>query len=51
MEMIISSTNNVNNLESDLMPFLQKEGKANFLIDKNFPWISDALTKLNTMID
>jgi hypothetical protein len=51
MDMIITSTNNVNNLESDLMPFLQKEGKANFLIDHKFPWIADALSKLNTMID
>jgi len=49
--MIISSTNNVNNLESDLMPFLQKEGKPNFLIDREFPWIADALKKLNTMVD
>ena len=49
--MIISSTNNVNNLESDLMPFLQKEGKSNFLIDESFPWISDAVVKLNTMLD
>ena len=32
MDMIISSTNNVNNLESDLMPFLAKEGKSNFPI-------------------
>ena len=49
--MIISSTNNVNNLESDLMPFLQKEGKANFSIDRDFPWIAEALHKLNTMVD
>jgi len=51
MDMIIASTNNVNNLECDLMPFLMKEGKPNFPIDKNFPWIENALSKLNVMID
>lgn len=50
MDMIIASTNNVNNLESDLMPFLQKEGKSNFKIDSNFPWIADATAKLDQMI-
>jgi len=50
MEKIIKSTNMVNNLESDLMPFLQKEGVPNFLISHEFPWIADAAQKLRDMI-
>ena len=38
------------NLESNLMPFLQKEVKPNFKMDHNFPWIQDAIKKLDTMI-
>lgn len=30
MDMIIKSTNNINDLECDLMPFLQKKGHPNF---------------------
>jgi hypothetical protein len=50
MDMIIESTNSVNNLESDLMPFLQKEGFPNFKINHEFPWIKDASGKLSSMI-
>jgi hypothetical protein len=50
MDKIIKSTNMVNNLESDLMPFLQKEGVPNFLISHEFPWIADAADKLKQMI-
>lgn len=42
MNMIISSTNQINDLESDLMPFLQKTGHPNFKIDSDFPWIKEA---------
>jgi hypothetical protein len=34
MEMVIDSTNSVNGLESDLMPFLQKNPNPNFKIDQ-----------------
>jgi len=33
MEWIIKSTNNINVLECDLMPFLQQKPHSNFLID------------------
>lgn len=49
--MIQESTNSMNNLESDLMPFLQKKGTPNFEIDKNFPWIRDATDDLESMIN
>ena len=49
MEMIIESTNQINDLESDLMPFLQKQGQSNFKIDSNFPWIKEATEKLNSL--
>lgn len=34
MKMIIQSTNKVNSLERDLMPFLEKDEKSNFKIDE-----------------
>jgi hypothetical protein len=51
MNMIIKSTNNINDLESDLMPFLQKQGKPNFKINSDFAWIKDANSKLSELID
>jgi hypothetical protein len=33
MDMVITSTNHINDLECDLMPFLQKIGYSNFKID------------------
>jgi hypothetical protein len=51
MEMVIDSTNSVNGLESDLMPFLQKKSNPNFQIDQNFPWIADANAHLSAMIE
>ena len=51
MDMMIKSTNQINDLESDLMPFLQKLGFPNFKIDKDFSWIKEALEKLNFMLD
>jgi hypothetical protein len=51
MDMIIKSTNSVNDLESDLIPFIYKKGYANFKIDKEFPWIEDASTSLNAMLN
>jgi translation initiation factor 2 beta subunit (eIF-2beta)/eIF-5 len=41
----------VNDLESDLMPFLQKTGYSNFKIDREFPWIKEAISDLNRMIE
>jgi hypothetical protein len=51
MDMIIKSTNSVNDLESDLIPFIYKQGYPNFAIDHEFPWIKDASEKLADMID
>lgn len=51
MDMIIESTNKINDLESDLMPFLQKQGYSNFKIDTNFPWIKSATDQLSLMFD
>ena len=51
MDMIINSTNIVNDLESDLMPFLQKVGYSNFKIDHEFPWIKNATTDLTHMLE
>jgi len=51
MDMVIKSTNMINDLECDLMPFLQKVGQPNFKIDRNFPWIKDALIKLNQLFN
>ena len=53
MDKIIKSTNKINNLEYDLMPFLKKdsdEGVPNFKIDHEFPWIKAASARLVTMI-
>jgi hypothetical protein len=49
MDMIITATNHINDLECDLMPFLQKIGYPNFKIDHSFPWIKDATTKLKEL--
>jgi hypothetical protein len=53
MDKIIRSTNKINNLEYDLMPFLKKdtdEGVPNFKIDAEFPWIKTASARLASMI-
>ena len=50
MDRVITSTNAVNNLETDLMPFLQKKPVTNFPIDHDFPWISDATIALDELI-
>jgi hypothetical protein len=50
MDRVIASTNAVNNLETDLMPFLQKKPVTNFKIDHSFPWISDANAALDELI-
>lgn len=51
MDMIITSTNQINDLESDLMPFLAKEGYPNFKIDHEFPWIKQATEQLTSLFD
>jgi hypothetical protein len=50
MDNVINSTNSVNCLESDLMPFLQKSASPNFQISQKFPWVIDANDNLNKMI-
>lgn len=49
LNMIVTSTNKVSNLEVDLMPFLQKEKIPNFPISDDFPWVQDAKQKLEAM--
>jgi len=49
LQMIVSSTNKVSNLEDDLMPFLQKEKQPNFPITEDFPWVVDAMKKIDAM--
>ena len=51
MDMVIDASNSVNSLEADLMPFLQKKHHANFSIDQEFPWISEANENLNRMYE
>lgn len=51
MDSVIASSNSVNSLESDLMPFLQKKSHPNFSIDQDFSWIVDANTHLNKMVN
>ena len=48
--MIVASTNKVCNLEDDLMPFLQKEKRPNFPMTEEFPWVVEALDKIDIMI-
>ena len=49
MDMVITATNHINDLECDLMPFLQKTGYPNFKIDHQFPWIKDASETLKRL--
>jgi hypothetical protein len=49
LQMIVASTNKVSNLEDDLMPFLQKEKQPNFPITESFPWVVDAIKKIEDM--
>jgi hypothetical protein len=51
LQMIIESTNTVNNLESDLMSSLQQPRSPNFAIDLKFPWMSDAAQKITAMFN
>jgi hypothetical protein len=51
LNMIIESTNTVNNLESDLMSSLQQSRRPNFQIDLQFPWMSDATQKITAMFN
>jgi len=51
MKMVCKSTNLVNNLEADLMPFLQKIGYPNFEINADNQWIKDANERLTTLVD
>jgi len=47
VDMIIQSTNNMSKLESDLVPFLQKEATPSFQIGQSHPLILDANEKLD----
>lgn len=51
LNMIIESTNTVNNLESDLMSSLQQSRRPNFQIDLHFPWMNDATQKIAAMFN
>jgi hypothetical protein len=48
---MIESTNKVYILENDLMPFLQTEEKPNFELTADFPWFTDALAKVNEILE
>lgn len=51
LQMIVASTNKVSNLEDDLMPFLQKEKQPNFPITDTFPWVVEAVKKIENMFN
>jgi hypothetical protein len=51
LQMIINSTNQVTDLESDLMKSLMGVSRANFPIDKAFPWVTDAQQKIAEMFE
>jgi hypothetical protein len=46
LQKLVQATNNINNLENDLMPFLQYDTASNFPIKMDFPWIVDAREKI-----
>lgn len=47
---MVKSTNDFKNLEKDLMPFLTNiTSKPNFELTPEFPWVADALTKIDEM--
>jgi hypothetical protein len=49
LKMIVESTNKVSNLEDDLMPFIKKEKRPNFMMTPEFPWIIEANQKIDAM--
>jgi dynein heavy chain, axonemal len=51
LDMIIQSTNKVNDLESDLMKSLQGTSQPNFPIDEKFSWVKDAQAQIEQMFE
>ena len=51
LDMIIQSTNKVNDLESDLMKSLQGTSQPNFPIDEKFAWVKDAHAQIEQMFE
>jgi hypothetical protein len=49
--MIVESTNKVNSLEKDLMPFLERPECPNFALTADFPWVVDGKKQLTDMIN
>lgn len=51
LNMIIDSTNAVNDLENDLMKSLMGVSRPNFPIDQTFPWVTEAQAKITEMFE
>jgi len=51
LEMIIKSTNQVTDLESDLMKSLMGVSKPSFPIDAAFPWVTAAQEQITAMFE
>ena len=51
LDQIITSTNKVNDLESDLMKSLMAPQRPNFPITADFPWVVDAREKITAMFE
>ena len=49
--MIIDSTNTVTDLETDLMKSLDGKSHANFPINDQFPWVTDAQQQIQSMFE
>lgn len=48
---LVGATNNINNLENDLMPFLNYTTQSNFPITMDFPWINSAQDQIQAIFD
>lgn len=49
--MIVNSTNEINNLETNLMPFMKFDDHPNFKITMESPWIVEADQKITQMCE
>jgi hypothetical protein len=50
LHQMIKSTNAVETFENDLMTFLELDKKPSFFMTADFPWITDALKEIKSMI-
>lgn len=49
LKKIVDSTNHINNLETNLMPFMKFDDRPNFPIDMTNPWIVEADKEITQM--